>query len=86
MGKLPPIVKGWREQAKKRKPEPQFVIGQGERRGISFQFPPSDKDDGLPRIKSGPFKGRVHFSSRREAREIAARMADKCQWPISYDR
>lgn len=84
---LPPIVQGWREQYAKKKgqPESQFVIGQGERRGISFQFPPSDVDDGLPRVKSGPFKGRVMFSGRREAQEIAKRMADRCETPISYD-
>lgn len=82
---LPPICDGWREQYAKRKPEPQPLIGQGDRRGISFQFPPSDVDDGFPRLKSGPFKGRIVFSGRREAQEIAKRMADRCETRITYD-
>ena len=84
--KLAPICEGWREQAKKRRREPSLLIGQGDRRGISWQFPPSDVDDGLPRIKSGEFKGRVCFSSKREAQEIAKKMQDINHTVIRYDR
>jgi hypothetical protein len=55
--------------------------------GISFQFPP-DWDDGSGKIRhvpNGPNKGRVCFSSRREAKEIQARYEGKTGQRFAYD-
>lgn len=55
--------------------------------GILFQFPPG-YDDGsgkLKYVKSGPFAGRVCYSSRKEAQEIRARYADRTGEKIHFD-
>ena len=87
--KLCEYAKGIRERAKARRDEreSQLLLGQGDRRGISFQFPP-DWDDGsgkIQHVKSGPFKGRVMFSGRRDAEEIAKRYEGMCGQRARYD-
>jgi hypothetical protein len=55
--------------------------------GISFQFPPG-WDDGSGKVKhipSGPYKGRVYFTSREEARDIAKRHEDQSGLRTRYD-
>lgn len=55
--------------------------------GISFTFPPG-WDDGSGKIKhveSGQWKGRVYFTSRREAQEIAKRYEDKSGERCRFD-
>ena len=55
--------------------------------GVSYQIP-KDWDDGSGKIRhipSGPLKGRVYFTSRREAQEIAKRLQDKEKTNVRYD-
>lgn len=55
--------------------------------GILFQFPPG-YDDGsgkLRYVKDGPFAGRVAYSSRKEAKEIAARYEGRTGEKIYFD-
>jgi hypothetical protein len=55
--------------------------------GVSFQLPPN-WDDGsgkIRHIQSGPWKGRVFFSSRHEAQEIAKRLQDREERHVRYD-
>lgn len=55
--------------------------------GISFQIP-KGWDDGSGKVRhvpSGPHKGRVYFSSREEARELAKRVQDKEERHVRYD-
>jgi len=55
--------------------------------GVSFQLPVG-WDDGSGKIRhvqSGPLKGRVYFTSRHEAQEIAKRLQDKDQRNVRYD-
>lgn len=55
--------------------------------GVSFQLPPG-WDDGsgkINHIKDGPFKGRVFFTSRHEAKEIAKRLQDREERHVRYD-
>jgi len=55
--------------------------------GISYQLPPG-WDDGsgkIRHVKSGPLKGRVYFTSRYEAKELAKRLQDKEQRHVRYD-
>ncbi len=86
--KLCEYAKGIQERAKQRGSEPeQVLLGQGDRRGISFQFPPG-WDDGsgkIQHVKSGPFKGRVMFSGKREAEEIAKRYEGMCGQRARYN-
>jgi hypothetical protein len=86
--KLCEYAKGIQERAKRRaEPERQHVIGQGDRRGISFQFPPG-WDDGsgkIQHVKDGPFKGRVMFTSRAQAEEVAKRYEGTCGQRARYD-
>lgn len=86
--KLSEYAKGIQERAKARGPEQsQVLIGQGDRRGISFTFPPG-WDDGsgkVQHVKDGPFKGRVMFTSRHEAQEIAKRHEDMSGSRTRYD-
>lgn len=86
--KLCEYAKGIQERAKRRGSEQsQVLIGQGDRRGISFQFPPG-WDDGsgkIQHVKDGPYKGRVMFSGRREAQEIAKRYEGMCGQAARYD-
>lgn len=59
----------------------------GDGGGMSFQLPPG-WDDGSGKIRhvtDGPHKGRVFFTSRHEAKEIAKRMQDKEERFIRYD-
>lgn len=68
-------------------PAPRMVSRRGQDGGISFQFPPG-WDDGsgkIRHVKDGPFKGRVCFSSRREAKEISARYEGMSGERIHYD-
>jgi hypothetical protein len=89
---LPPIAQGWREAAQKgerrRSARHEFARQGGKGKGgISFQLPPG-WDDGsgkIRHIESGPHKGRVYFTSRTEAREIAKRMSDTCDQRVRYD-
>lgn len=79
--KLPPIVKTWREQAKKRRRDEKrqsLTSTGGQGIGISFQLPPGwgEGVKGIRHIQSGKFKGRVCWSSRREAHEIAKIQSD----------
>jgi hypothetical protein len=55
--------------------------------GISFTFP-KNWDDGSGRVRhvqSGPWRGRVMFTSRNEAREIAKRHEGMCGARTTYD-
>ena len=55
--------------------------------GISFQLPPG-WDDGsgkIRHVKDGIHKGRVFFTSRHEAKEIAKRLQDKEERFVRYD-
>ena len=93
MGKLPAICQGWREQAKRRKEHglrdetPNLTAyggwGQG---GIDFQDHPSWADGlNVKRVPSGIHKGRVMFTSRREAEEIARMKSDIKRRDVRYD-
>jgi hypothetical protein len=86
--KLCEYAQGIQERYRKRtEPEGQHVIGQGDRRGISFTFPPG-WDDGsgkVSHVPDGPFKGRVMFTSRREAEEIGKRLEGKSGDRVRYD-
>lgn len=55
--------------------------------GVSFQIPPgwTDGSGKIKHIQSGPLKGRVYFSSRHEAKEIAKRLQDKEERYVRYD-
>lgn len=60
----------------------------GDEGGVSFQLP-KNWDDGsgkIRHIKDGPLKGRVFFTSRHEAQEIAKRLQDKEQRYVKYDQ
>jgi len=50
------------------------LIAKGQR-GFSIQMPPgwTDGKPGINYVRSGPAKGRVYWTSRAEAKEIAAR-------------
>lgn len=93
MGKLPPIVKGWREQAKRRKAmglddKTTNLTGYGGwgQGGIDFQDHPSWADGlNVKRVPSGPHKGRVCWSTRREAQEIARMKSDIKRQDVRYD-
>lgn len=55
--------------------------------GISFTFPPG-WDDGsgkVKHVKGGIHDGRVYFSSRREAQEIAKRYEDRAGERCRFD-
>jgi hypothetical protein len=59
----------------------------GAEGGVSYQIP-KDWDDGSGKIRhipSGPLKGRVYFTSRHEAQEIAKRLQDKEQTRVRFD-
>lgn len=63
------------------------IKGEGESRGIIFQVPPG-WDDGRGKVqhmKSGPFKGRVVFTSERELHDLAKRIEDKEQIRMRVD-
>lgn len=67
----------------------RFHVGKrgGSDGGVSFQIPPG-WDDGSGKIRhvqSGPLKGRVFWTSRQEAKEIAKRMEDKNESRVRYD-
>lgn len=55
--------------------------------GISFQLPPgwTDGSGKIRHVPSGPHKGRVYFTSRYEAQEIAKRAQDREQTHVRYD-
>jgi hypothetical protein len=93
VARLPPICRGWREQAKRR-----AALGQGDKTpkltayggwgtgGIDFQDHPSWADGlDVKRVPSGPHKGRVMFTSRREAQEIARMKSDIKRRDVRYD-
>lgn len=90
--KLPPICQGWREQAAKRRQLERGAdvlskASDNGKVGISFQLP-EGWDDGSGKIrhlKSGPHAGRVYWTSRAEAREIAARWSDSAGRKVTYD-
>lgn len=86
---LPPIAQAWREEYERRKSaglpdKPARVVGQGDRRGICFQIPPTAIEGG-ERIKSGPFKGRIAFTNKNSARDIGKRVEDKTGFSCKYD-
>lgn len=87
--RLPPICEGWREQAAARRARNVDSVDRGVRDvGISFQFPPG-WDDGSGKVRhvpSGPYKGRVMFTSKREAIDIGKRHEDVSGVRTSYDR
>lgn len=85
-GKLPPIVQGWREEHARRRGGRARLLKEKECRGISFQYPPGwDDGSGTVRhVPSGPFKGRVLWTSRHEAREIAKRHEGACGVETRY--
>lgn len=55
--------------------------------GVSFQLPPgwTDGSGKIRHIQSGPLKGRVYFTSRHEAKEIAKRLQDHEERHVRYD-
>lgn len=67
----------------------RFNIGKraGTDGGVSFQFPPG-WDDGSGRVRhiqSGPLKGRIFFTSRQEAKDLAKRLEDRSGTRVQYD-
>ena len=55
--------------------------------GVCWQIPPG-WDDGsgkIKHVKSGRLKGRVYFSNREEAKEIAKRLQDHEERHVRYD-
>lgn len=73
--------------APRRGTEKARVSKTGDDGGVSLQIPPG-WDDGSGRVrhvKDGPLKGRVCWSNRAEAREIAARVAAKEGQRVTYD-
>lgn len=55
--------------------------------GISFQLP-KGWDDGsgkIKHVKGGQFDGRVYWTSRHEAKEIAKRLQDREERHVKYD-
>jgi hypothetical protein len=61
--------------------------GGGRNGGMSYQIP-KGWDDGsgkIRHIQSGPNKGRVCWTSRHEAKEIAKRLQDSEQRHVRYD-
>lgn len=67
----------------------RFNIGKraGSDGGISFQFPPgwTDGSKRVRHVPSGPFAGRVFFTSRQEAKDLAKRLEDKSGTRAEYD-
>lgn len=55
--------------------------------GVSFQLPPgwTDGSGKIRHIPSGQFKGRVFWTSRYEAKEIAKRLQDREERNVRYD-
>ncbi len=81
---LPPICESWRKQAGER----MEVKRMGERGpvGIDFQWAKGwDTTGKLKTVPDGPFKGRIMFTSRREAQEIAKRKSDIVGREVRYD-
>lgn len=94
MGKLPPICQGWREQARRRaelgledKTDKLTRMGGWEGGGIDFQDHPSWADGlNVKRIPAGhPHAGRVCWSSRKEAQELAKMKSDVKRKQVRYD-
>ena len=59
----------------------------GSEGGVSFQLP-KGWDDGSNKVRhipSGPLKGRVFWTSRGEAKEIAKRIQDREERNVRYD-
>lgn len=59
----------------------------GRNGGVSYQLP-KNWDDGSGKVRhipSGPLKGRVFFTSRHEAQEIAKRVQDHERQHVRYD-
>lgn len=88
--KLPPICETWREEARRRPEAPQELFTRTGSRGpfgISFQEPKgwTDGKGGIKYVPSGPHKGRVMWTSRREAQELAKRMSDAKGRSVEYD-
>jgi len=71
-----------------RKPS-RFHVGKrgGSDGGVSFQLPPgwTDGSGKVRHIPSGPLKGRVYFTSRQEAKDIAKRLEDTSGQRVRYD-
>lgn len=67
----------------------RFNIGKraGSDGGISFQFPPGwgKGMKGVRHVPSGPFAGRVFFTSRQEAIDLAKRHEDMSGSSTRYD-
>lgn len=59
----------------------------GSEGGVFFQVPPgwTDGSGKIRHIPSGEHKGRVYFTSRHEAKEIAKRLQDQQEMHIRYD-
>ena len=73
--------------APRRSDEPRRVAKQGDDGGVSLQFPP-DWDDGsgkIRHVKDGIHKGRVCWTNRQEARDIAHRLEDMQGSRVRYD-
>lgn len=87
MSKLPAICQGWREQAANRRRSDDFTRTGGKGLGVSYQLPPGwgEGVKGIRHAKSGKFKGRVIWTSRREAEEIARIQSDIQGREIRYD-
>jgi hypothetical protein len=93
MGNLPPICHGWREQAQRRAslglddktPNLTRYGGWGSG-GIDFQDHPSWADGlNVKRVPSGIHKGRVMFTSRKEAQQLAKMKSDILRRDVRYD-
>jgi len=59
----------------------------GSEGGVFFQVPPgwTDGRKGIKYVPSGEHKGRVYFTSRHEAKELAKRLQDHQEMHIRYD-
>lgn len=55
--------------------------------GVCWQIPPgwTDGSGKVKHIQSGPWKGRVYFSNRHEAKELAKRLQDHAERYVKYD-
>jgi len=87
--KLPPIVHSWRRDAKRRRARETQATGKmGDTGpvGIDFQWPPGwDKTGKLRTLKGGIHSGRVIWTSRHEAKEIAKMKSDLIGRTVEYD-
>jgi hypothetical protein len=75
-----------REENVAKKKDFSIMRRHGDNGGISFQIP-ENWDDGsgkIRHVKDGPFKGRVYWTSQKEAQDIARRLEDQGGTRVRY--